>query len=74
MTLNLNIFEICVLFFCAVSLGIVIHFFITSRRNLKGSTVETERVKKSVDDWKLKYFNEVEVRDKEVSDLKSHLL
>ncbi|TMI77631.1 MAG: hypothetical protein E6H10_18625 [Bacteroidetes bacterium] len=73
MTLNLNIVELCVLFFCAVSLGIVIHFFITSRRNLKGSTVETDRIKKSVDDWKLKYFNEVEVRDKEVSELKSHL-
>jgi chromosome segregation ATPase len=73
MTLNLNIVEICVLFFCAVSLGIVIHFFITSRRNLKGSTVETEKIKKTVDDWKLKYFNEVEVRDKEVSDLKGRL-
>jgi chromosome segregation ATPase len=73
MTLSLNIVEICVLFFCAVSLGIVIHFFITSRRNLKGSTVETERIKKSVDDWKLKYFNEVEVKDKEVSDLQSRL-
>ena len=61
------------LFFCAVSLGIVIHFFITSRRNLKGSTVETERIKKNVDDWKLKYFNDVEVKDKEVSELKSQL-
>jgi len=73
MTLNLSIVEVSVLFFCAVSLGIVIHFFITSRRNLKGSTVETERVRKSVDDWKLKYFNEVEVRDKESSELKSLL-
>jgi len=53
MTLNLSIVELSVLFFCAVSLGIVIHFFITSRRNLKGSTVETERIKKNVDDWKL---------------------
>ena len=73
MTLNLSIVEVSVLFFCAVSLGIVIHFFITSRRNLKGSTIETDKIKKNVDDWKLKYFNEVEVKDKEVSELKSKL-
>jgi len=73
MTLSLSIVEVSVLFFCAVSLGIVIHFFITSRRNLKGSTVETERIKKNVDDWKLKYFNDVEVKDKEVAELKSQL-
>lgn len=73
MTLNLSIVEVSVLFFCAVSLGIVIHFFITSRRNLKGSAIETEKIKKNVDDWKLKYFNEVEVKEKEVSELKSRL-
>ena len=73
MTLNLSIVEVSVLFFCAVSLGIVIHFFITSRRNLKSSPIETEKIKKNVDDWKLKYFNEVEVRDKEASELKSRL-
>ena len=73
MTLNLSIVDVSILFICAVILGVVIHFFITSRRSLKSSTVETERIKKSVDDWKLKYFNEVEVRDKEVSELKSRL-
>ena len=71
MTLNLSIVEVSVLFFCAVSLGIVIHFFIISRRNLKGSPVETDKIKKNADDWKLKYFNEVEVKDKEISELKS---
>ena len=74
MTLNLSIVEVSVLFLCAVSLGIVIHFFITSRRNLQDSPAETDRIKKNVDDWKLKYFNEVEVKDKEVSELKSQLL
>jgi chromosome segregation ATPase len=73
MTLNLSIVDVSILFICAVILGVVIHFFITSRRSLKSSTVETERIKKSVDDWKLKYFNEVEVRDKEVSELKNRL-
>src|SRR5213075_1511395 len=73
MTLNLSIVELVVLFFCAVTLGVVIHFFIVSRRNLNRSPVETEKVKKNLDDWKLKYFNDVEVKDKELSELKSRL-
>jgi len=73
MTLNLSIVEVSVLFFCAVSLGIVIRFFITCRRHLKGSTIETDKIKRNVADWKLKYFNEVEVKDKELSELKSRL-
>jgi chromosome segregation ATPase len=73
MTLNLSIVEVSVLFFCAVTLGVVIHFFITSRRNLRDSPSETEKIKKNVDDWKLKYFNEVEVKEKELSEIKSRL-
>lgn len=71
MTLNLSIVEVSVLFFCAVTLGIVIHFFITSRRSLKTSPVETEKLKRNIDEWKLKYFNDVEVKEKEISELKS---
>jgi len=73
MTLNLSIVELTVLFFCAVTLGVVIHFFITSRRSLRGSPIETEKIKKNVEDWKLKYFNEVEVKEKELSEVKSRL-
>jgi DNA repair exonuclease SbcCD ATPase subunit len=73
MTLNLSIIELIVLFFCAISLGVVIHFFITSRRGLKDSPVETEKMKRNIDDWKLKYFNDIEAREKEVSELKTRL-
>jgi len=73
MTLNLNIVDIIILFFVAILLGVVIHFFITSRRSLKGSPIETEKIKKNVEDWKLKYFNEVEVKEKELSEVKSRL-
>src|SRR5689334_3522549 len=73
MTLNLSIIELAVLFFCAVTLGIVIHFFITSRRSLKTSSVETERNKQTVDEWKLKYFNEVERKDQEMEEIKGLL-
>jgi hypothetical protein len=73
MTFNLSIVELLVLFFCAVTLGVVIHFFITSRRNLKDSPIETEKIKKTIEEWKLKYFNEVETREKELSDLRNRL-
>ena len=74
MTLNLSIIELAVLFFCAVTLGIVIHFFITSRRNLKGSSSDTEKHKQTVDEWKLKYFNEVEKKEKDFEEMRSQLL
>ena len=73
MTLNLSIVEISVLFFCAVTLGVVIHFFIVSRRNLNRSPMETGKIKKDLDNWKLRYFNDVETKDKELTELKSLL-
>jgi len=73
MTLNLSIVELAVLFFCAVTLGVVIHFFITSRRSLKASPSENEKMKKNIDEWKLKYFNDIESKDQEISEYKSRL-
>jgi chromosome segregation ATPase len=71
MTFNLSIVELLVLFLCAVTLGVVIHFFITSRKTLKTSPAETEKLKRNLDEWKLKYFNDIEVKDKEISEIKS---
>src|ERR1044072_1454667 len=73
MTLNLSIVELTVLFFCAVTLGIVIHFFITSRRSLKSPSIETEKNKQIVDEWKLKYFNQVERKEHEMEETKNLL-
>jgi chromosome segregation ATPase len=74
MTLNLSIIELAVLFFCAVTLGIVIHFFITSRRSLKSPSTETEKNKQTVDEWKLKYFNEVERKEHATEEIKNLLV
>src|SRR5215469_11014534 len=74
MTLSLPLIELVVLCFCAVILGVVIHFFITSRKNINTSTVEVDKIKKDINDWKLKYFNDIEIKDKELSDLRSRLL
>jgi chromosome segregation ATPase len=71
--MSLSIIELSVLLTCAVILGIVIHFFIVSRRNLQTSPFAMEKLKKTIDEWKLKYFNEVEKKDRELDNLKKQL-
>jgi DNA repair exonuclease SbcCD ATPase subunit len=68
--LTLSVIEIIVLLSGAVILGITIHFFIASRRGLKNSSVETEKIGKTLEEWKMKYFNDIELRDKELSAVK----
>lgn len=72
-TLTLSILEIILLFFGAIILGITIHFTIASRRSLKGSMGEKDEISKSIDEWKSRYFNDVELRDKELFLLKEQL-
>src|SRR5215510_12115132 len=73
--MNISLVDLGVLFALAIVLGIVIHFFITSRRSLKSSSssIETEKNKQTVDEWKLKYFNEVEKKEQELDEMKSLL-
>jgi chromosome segregation ATPase len=72
-SLTLSILEIILLLFGAVILGITIHFFISSRRSLKATTDEMEKTSLARDEWKLRYFNDMELRDKEVLALKNQL-
>ena len=73
--LTLSVLEIIVLMAGAIIVGITIHFFIVSRRSLKDSIEETpgSRIKKEFSDWKLRYFNDIEQRDKEIINLKFRL-
>ncbi len=71
--LSLSIVEIIILLFGAVILGITIHFFIASNRNLKNNSEETEKLSRNLESWKLKYFNDMEAKDKEMSLLKERL-
>ncbi len=71
--LSLSIIEIVVLMLGAIILGITIHFFITSRRSLNSSPKETEKVSKALEEWKLRYFNDTEMRDKELTSLRKRL-
>lgn len=72
-TLTLSILEIILLFFGAIILGITIHFTIASRRGFKSSMNAKDEVNKFRDEWKLRYFNDVELKDKELSLLKEQL-
>jgi chromosome segregation ATPase len=71
--LTLSILEIIVLMLGAIVLGFTIHFFIFSRKNFGNTPMETIKVNKSLEEWKLKYFNDTEIRDKELSILKKQL-
>ncbi|HQV61401.1 MAG: hypothetical protein IPN39_16600 [Chitinophagaceae bacterium] len=73
-TLSLSVIEIIVLMLGAITLGITIHFFIVSRKSLRETTSDvTGKINKELEMWKLKYFNDTEVRDKELEILKKKL-
>jgi DNA repair exonuclease SbcCD ATPase subunit len=72
-TLTLSILEIILLFFAAILLGITVHFTISSRRNLKSSMTGKDDLNKLRDEWKLRYFNDTELKDKELASLKEQL-
>lgn len=72
-SLSLSFIELSLLLFVAIVLGVTIHFFLSSRRSLKTSGAATEKVRKSLDDWKLKYFSEMELKDRELSGIKQQL-
>jgi chromosome segregation ATPase len=73
--LTLSLIEIIVLMLGAITVGITIHFFIVTRRSLNASMDETPggKLSKTIQEWKLKYFNDIEQREKEINDLKNQL-
>jgi chromosome segregation ATPase len=73
--LSLSLIEIIVLMLGAITVGITIHFFIITRRSLNASIDESPggKLSKEISDWKLKYFNDIEHRDQEISKLKMQL-
>lgn len=73
LTLTLSIVEIILLLFGAIVLGITIHFFIASNRSLKADKEELEKVNPVQDEWKLRYFNDMEAKDLELNNLRQEL-
>jgi len=73
-SLTLSVFEIILLLFGAIILGVTIHFFIASNKSLKATTAEMEKPDPAQDEWKVRYFNDMEMRDKEISTIKENLM
>lgn len=72
--LSLSIIEIIVLMMGAIVLGITIHFFISSKKSLKESSPSAmKQANKETEEWKFRYFNEIEYRDKELENLRKKL-
>ena len=75
LSISLSIFEIAILFISAIVVGVVIHLFYSSRRAEKNDYPERKKSPSSgLDEWKMKYLNEAEIKDKEITDLKNRLL
>ncbi len=73
--LSLSLVEIIVLMLGAITLGVTIHFFITSRKTLREATNEMAgKTGKELGEWKSKYFNDTELRDKELATLRKQLI
>ncbi len=73
-TLQLSVIEVIILMLGAITLGITIHFFLISRKSLKDVTSDANgKVLRELEVWKLKYFNDTELRDKELEDLRYKL-
>jgi chromosome segregation ATPase len=73
LNLSLSVFEISLLFFGAIIVGITIQFTITTLRSSKSTTTDKEQANKIRDEWKLRYFNDIEARDKELTALRERL-
>lgn len=75
LSISLSIFEIIALFVSAIVIGFVINLFFSSRRGNKNDIQEGKKsLSSGIDEWKLKYLNEAEVKDKEITDLRNRLL
>ena len=74
LNISLSIFEISILFVSAIVVGFVINLFFSSRKSIKKEETETKKsVSSGIDEWKIRYLKEAEIKDKELSDLKSRL-
>jgi chromosome segregation ATPase len=75
LSINLSTFEIIALFASAIVIGFVINFFYVSRKGMKKDLQEGKKsLSSGLDEWKLKYLNESDIKDKEITDLKNRLL
>jgi chromosome segregation ATPase len=69
---TLSLVELIVLLVGAIILGLTIHFFITSRKNLR-IPKDSNKPDIARNEWKLKYFNDMELKDREITALTNRM-
>ena len=74
LSISLSIFEIVILFVSAIVVGFVINLFFSSRKGTKKNETESKKsVSSGIDEWKIRYLKEAEIKDKEITDLRDRL-
>src|SRR5262249_16008110 len=73
MAFSISLIEIIILMLGAIVLGVTIHFFIVSRQNLNASPIELQKKSRQVETWKLKYFNDIQGKDRYLLIIKKKL-
>ncbi len=68
--IQLTILQLLVLLLAAVAIGAALYFFISGRTQKKSISKKLDTEKKRVEEWKRRYRNDMDLRDKEISDLK----
>lgn len=68
--IQLTILQLLILLLAAVAIGAALYFFISGRTQKKSINKKLDTEKKRVEEWKRRYRNDMDLRDKEISDLK----
>lgn len=68
--IQLTTLQLLVLLLAAVAIGAALYFFISGRTHKKTINKKLDTEKKRVEEWKRRYRNDMDLRDKEISDLK----
>lgn len=71
-SLTLSVLEFIILLLGAMILGITIHAFIANKESFSASDAEM-RKSNLQDEWKIRYFNDMEMRDREIEKIKDKL-
>jgi DNA repair exonuclease SbcCD ATPase subunit len=68
--IQLTILQLLILLLAAVAIGAVLYFIISGRMQKKIINKKLDTEKKRVEEWKRRYRNDMDLRDKEIGDLK----
>jgi DNA repair exonuclease SbcCD ATPase subunit len=72
--LQISLLEIIIFQVGAIVLGFAIHFFITSKKNIKVAEQPESNSISEADEWRLKYYEEVDMHEKRQEQMKQEII